>query len=136
MKTLLFAIAFASTLSACGGGGTGPVIPNIAPAVQEAITVPVVKPYTVAWTALQGVSIGFVTGYDEYDTVAAAISPVVQNPGKYPDFYKAMLSDKGLPVTLYGEKTGTSNITGAAIYGPDRVYFVKLTNAGIVITKQ
>lgn len=126
------------TLTACGGGASTP-IPDNTQAVKDALDkvadklpVPASKPFTGAFMAVNGVSIGYVSGKDKYDAVAFVASRVMDAPtGANAEPYRLMLSEAGLKVTLFGESTGTSSINGMPLYGPDSHATVTLRADGV-----
>jgi hypothetical protein len=120
-----------ASLAACGGGNA-PQVDN-SKSIKDAIggiTVPSTPAYTGAVVAVDGVSIGYISGKDERSVVANAVAPIVASPAQNQALYNKLLSDAGLNVTVYGDVIGHSSITGAPLYAPDSHYTVKLAKDG------
>lgn len=141
MKRTAFAALLSLALTACGGGSSPPVdntklsqaVVNSAQAV--AATLPETKPYTGSFAAVGGTSVGFMEGTSERALAEQLAGLIAKSPDKYPDWYRAMISDAGLKITLFGASTGKSTITGTLLYAPDMNYIAKLTTNGVVVTQ-
>lgn len=136
--SILVVILLSEALAACGGGGSSPSTPvlSVAPVV---VSVPTIgdkpsKPFTGAFMAIEGKAVGFVAGTSPEGAVKALAQLVVNDPVAYAPLYQLLLSDKGLRITVYGESLGTGSVSGLPVYGPDVVYFVRLTSAGLIVT--
>lgn len=128
------------TLAACGGGGAStPALPDSTQAIKDALDkvadkIPASKPFTGAFMAVNGTSIGYVSGKDKYDAVAFIASRIMDAPtGANAEAYRLMLSDAGLRVVLFGESVGTSSINGVPLYAPDSHAVVTLRVDGMHI---
>lgn len=142
--TKMMAAAITVSLAACGGGGASNVnLSSQAAAIDQAITniaqnTPAPAPaYSGSFCAVNGVSIGFVSGTSE-DAVAMSIAKSIANaPSTNAANYKLLLSDSGLSITLFGAMIPgqKSAITGLPLYDPNVNYVAKLTSSGLVVTK-
>lgn len=126
------------TLAACGGGGT-PSVPDNSAAINAALTniaknTPTAPTYTGAFTLIEGISSGYVSGTSDQDVVARLLTPILADPVKYAPLYKLLISDAGLKVTIVGENYGTSSINGLPLKYSDRVGIAKLLSTGLKIT--
>jgi hypothetical protein len=131
-------LILAMLLGACGGGGT-PSVPDNSAAINAALTniaknTPTVPAYTGAFTLIEGISSGYVSGTSDQDVAARLLAPIVADPVKYAPLYKLLTSDAGLKVTIVGETVGTSSINGLPLKNPDRVGIAKLLSTGLRIT--
>lgn len=147
MKAFLL-MAPAVLLAACGGGGgssapaqtasadiTQPALAGAQAAADKATaSLPAAKPFTGGFASVDGYSQGFVLGTSERDIAEKLGRAVAASPSIYGDFYKALLSDAGMRVVVFGASIGKSSINGAILYAADSVFIVKLTTNGVVVT--
>jgi hypothetical protein len=140
MKTTL-AILLSIALTGCGGGGSTASPDNTATSAQQAIAniangLPAPKPaFEGAFTSINGVSNGYIFGPSKQAIAEALGRSVSLQPTAFPEYYKALISDSGLRVTVYGEKIGTGAASGLPIYAADTIYTVTLRNDGLHVVQ-
>jgi hypothetical protein len=137
MLKSLTIITLSASLCACGGGGsTAPVVDQSA-AISSALTniaqtLPEPsKPFTGAFAGVNGVSVGWIDGKSVDDVARGIALAIAHNQDKFPNEYKAMLSDAGLSIVVYGEITGTTKF-GTVASVPDTHYIAKIGKGNVV----
>lgn len=140
MKSQFTALLASLALLGCGGGSSTSAPDNTAALAQAAIKAiadktPPAKVFDGAFTAINGVSNGYVFGPSPAALAKGLAQNIAENPTKWPDFYRLLISDAGLKITLYGESLHTVGAaSGLPLYAPDTIYIARLTTSGIVIT--
>lgn len=139
MKTIVLAVSLASSLAACGGGGSSGPTSDQSAAINQAMTNIVQtlpapsKPFLGAFASVNGVSIGYVSGTSEDDVAKHIANNIAQDSLNNPDAYRAMLSDKGLSIVVMGADTGQkSSITGVPLRYPDITYIAKIGKGNVI----
>lgn len=139
---VLSSAALSVFLTACGGGGSSPSQQPSASFVEHVVAgaqaaaegLPEVKPFAGGFVTVEGQSVGYVSGSSPKELAFKVGKEIVDNPVKYEPLYRILLSDKGLTVSIAGDRIATSAVTGAGIYGNPSVFVVKLTANGVVVT--
>ena len=137
MKNIIIATMLASSLAACGGGGSTAPTSSQNAALDSALTNIVQtlpqpsKPFLGAFAAVNGVSVGYIEGTDEGDVAKRLALAVAQNQDKFPNEYKSMLSDAGMAITVMGDITGTTKF-GTVASNPDVHYVAKMGKGNVV----
>lgn len=138
--TLLVALC-----AACGGGGGGnasqpdaKTTEAIVNGAQDAAanipeSLPPAKKFEGGFVTVEGEAIGYLAGASPKDLAEKIGKEIASDPVKWATLYRILLSDKGLLVSVAGDKIGTSSITGATIYASPSVFVVKLTTNGVVV---
>jgi tetrahydromethanopterin S-methyltransferase subunit E len=134
-------IALSASLCACGGGGnsSGNAAPTIdqSAAINSALTniaqtLPEAhKPFTGAFAAVNGISVGWIDGTSADDVANGIALAIAQNQAKFPNEYKAMLSDAGLAITVFGDITGTTKF-GTVQSMPDTHYVARMGKGNVI----
>lgn len=142
MLKISAALIILATVTACGGGSnsasSGAPQDNTAAIAQQAIknisdSTPAPKPaFEGAWTAINGVSNGYVFGPSAEAIARGLAQTVVNEPVKWADYYRLLLSSAGLHITILGDSTGVNQF-GMATHAPDTIYTVKLTSDGTLL---
>ena len=136
MKTIILAVAIASSVVGCGGGSAGTTTDNSA-AINSALTniaqtLPAAsKPSLGAFCNVNGVDVGFIDGSSADDVAKSIALAIVQNSDKFPAEYKAMLSDLGMVIVVYGDLTGTTKF-GTVGKMPDTRYIAKVGKGNVI----
>jgi hypothetical protein len=138
---ILSIIALCTSLCACGGGGNsnGNAASTIdqSAAINSALTnitqsLPAPsKPFTGAFAGVNGVSVGWIDGTSADDVAKWIAIAIAQNQDKFPTEYKAMLSDAGLAIVVYGEITGTTKF-GTVQSMPDTHYIARMGKGNVI----
>lgn len=141
MKTIIALTLASLALSGCGGGSSTSPPDNTAALAQAAIKAiadktPEPAKYTGSFTAINNVSNGFVSGLGPAALAKGLAQTIVDNPAKWPDFYRLLISDAGLRITLYGESLHTVGAaSGLPLYAPDTIFLATLRSDGLHVVQ-